>query len=179
MKTKFPGTTETALFRNSVYYTDQELGKFLREAQKQPWYAHTLLVLAADHGHRLPGNTAQDWPVGFHIPLILAGGALQPAARGRVVSTIGSQTDVAATLLKQLNLPAQNFTWSRNLLAPGAVPFAYYCYNNGFGTVAPGGAFWFDNVLRQPTNRDPGVTDTQFRLGQAMEQVSLEDFARK
>lgn len=179
MKTKFPGTTETALFRNSVAYTDQELGKFLREAKKQPWYAHTLLVLVADHGHRLPGNTYQDWPISFHIPLVLAGGALQPAARGRVMPIIGSQTDVAATLLKQLNLPAQDFTWSRNLLAPGATPFAYYCYNNGFGTVASAGAFWFDNVLRQPLSRDRGVTNAQFKLGQAMEQVTLEDFAKK
>ena len=179
MKTKFPGNTETAQFRNSVYYTDAELGRFLREARKQPWYAHTLVVLAADHGHRLPGNTPHDWPVGFHIPLVLAGGALRPAARGRVVPLIGSQTDVAATLLHQLHLPARNYLWSRDLLAPNAVPFAYYCYNNGFGTVAPGGAFWFDNVLRQPLNRDAGVTDAQLKLGQAMEQVTLEDFAKR
>nr|WP_236668973.1 LTA synthase family protein [Hymenobacter rubidus] len=179
MKTKFPGKSETAQFRNSVYYTDQALGKFLREARQKPWYAHTLLVLVADHGHRLPGDTPHDWPVGFHIPLVLAGGALQPAARGRVVPVIGSQTDVAATLLRQLGLPAQAFTWSRDLLAPHAVPFAYYCYNNGFGTVAPTGTFWFDNVLRTPLGRDAGVTDAQFRLGQAMEQVSLEDFARR
>jgi phosphoglycerol transferase MdoB-like AlkP superfamily enzyme len=179
MKPRFPGTSETALFRNSVYYTDYALGAFLREAKKQPWYAHTLLVLVADHGHMLPGIWNTDWPTKFHIPLVLAGGALRPEARGKVVSTIGSQTDVAATLLRQLHLPARQFEWSRDLLAANARPFAFYCYTDGFGVVSPAGYLSFDNVSRKVTNGDPAVPDSQLRLGQAMEQLSLADFDRK
>lgn len=179
MKTKFPGTTEAELFRNSIYYTDYTLGQFLRKAQKQPWYAHTLLVLVADHGHQQPGNSANQSPEKFHIPLLLAGGALRPAARGRVVSTIGSQTDVAATLLHQLNLPATTFVWSCDLLAPHLVPFAYYSFNNGFGTVSATGSVTFDNVSRQVWDIVGTVPDAQLQLGKAMEQISLEDFARK
>ena len=44
------------------------------------------VVLVADHGHPLPGNSANESPAKFHIPLVLAGGALRPEARGRVVS---------------------------------------------------------------------------------------------
>ena len=102
MRRHFAGADETSLFRNSVYYTDAELGRFLRAARRQPWYAHTLLVLVADHGHALPGNSAERSPDKFHIPLVLAGGALRPEARGQVVHTVASQTDVAATLLAQL-----------------------------------------------------------------------------
>ena len=179
MAPKFPGNDEAALFRNSVHYTDYTLGQFLREAKKQPWYAHTLLVLVADHGHQQPGNSVNQDPAKFHIPLVLAGGALRPQARGRIVRTIGSQTDVAATLLQQLRLPATAFHWSRNLLATNPIPFAYYCYNNGFGAVSPGGVVTFDNVSRQVWDRDQAVPDTQLQLGKAMEQVSLEDFTRK
>ena len=179
MAPKFPGSDEAALFRNSVHYTDYTLGQFLREAKKQPWYAHTLLVLVADHGHQQPGNSVNQDPTKFHIPLLLAGGALRPEARGRVVRTIGSQTDVAATLLQQLRLPATAFHWSRNLLAAHPMPFAYYCYNNGFGAVSPAGVVTFDNVSRQVWDRDQAVPDTQLQLGKAMEQVSLEDFTRK
>ncbi|WP_046242349.1 LTA synthase family protein [Hymenobacter terrenus] len=179
MKAKFPGKAEEELFRNSVYYTDYTLGKFLQEAQKQPWYAHTLLVLVADHGHILPGNSSNQSPEKFHIPLLLAGGALRAGARGRVVSAIGSQTDVAATLLRQLNLPATSYVWSRDLLATQPIPFAYYCFNDGFGVVSPAGVVTFDNVSRKVWDRDTGVTDDQLELGKAMEQVSLEDFARK
>ena len=179
MKPKFPGSDEATLFRNSMHYTDYTLGQFLREAQKQPWYAHTLLVLVADHGHQQPGNSANQSPDKFRIPLLLAGGALRPPARGRVVRTIGSQTDVAATLLGQLRLPATAFGWSRDLLAAHPVPFAYYCFNNGFGAVSPAGVVTFDNVSRQVWERAPAVPDSQLQLGKAMEQVSLEDFARR
>ena len=179
MKTKFRGTAETDLFRNSVYYTDQALGQFLRAAQKQPWYANTLLVLVADHGHVLPGNSPNQSPDKFHIPLLLAGGAVRAENRGRVVTTIGSQTDVAATLLHQLRLPAGNYGWSRDLLAPHAIPFAFYTYNNGFGAVSPAGIVTYDNVSRHTLERSPTVPDAQIRLGEALEQVSLEDFARR
>ncbi|QNP51500.1 LTA synthase family protein [Hymenobacter qilianensis] len=117
---KFPGTNETALFRNSIYYTDWALGRFLRQASQQPWWDNTLVVLVADHGHPLPGNSSNESPAKFHIPLVLAGGALRPEARGRVVASFGTQTDVATTLLSQLNLPTQEYAWGRDLLRPGA-----------------------------------------------------------
>ncbi len=179
MKARFPGTSEAALFRNSVYYTDFTLGNFLREARKQPWYAHTLLVLVADHGHPQPGDSPNESPDKFHIPLLLAGGALRPEARGRVVPVIGSQTDVAATLLRQLGLPAQQFVWSRDLLDPQAPSFAYYSYTDGFGVVAPAGKVTFDNVSRQVTSRDAAVPDQQLQQGKAFEQVSWADFLRR
>ena len=179
MKPHFRGTSEVALFRNSVYYTDYTLGKFLRAAKKEPWYAHTLLVLVADHGHQQPGNSSNQSPNKFRIPLLLAGGALRPEARGRVVRALGSQTDVAATLLHQLQLPATAFVWSRDLLAAHNLPFVYYCFNNGFGSVSPKGTITFDNVSRQIMDREAGTPASQLKLGKAIEQVSLEDFARK
>lgn len=179
MQPKFPGKTETDLFRNSVYYTDFALGNFIRAARRQPWWAHTLVVLVADHGHPLPGHSPTDDPRKFHIPLVLAGGALRFEARGRVVSEIGSQTDVAATLLAQLGLPATAYAWSRDLLRPARVPFAFYCYTDGFGTVTPAGTLTFDNVGRRVERRSPGATAAQLELGKAYEQLSLEDFAKK
>ena len=179
MKPVFPGTTETDLFRNSVHYTDRVLGQFLQAARQQPWYAHTLVVVVADHGHHNPGNSPNQSPAKFHIPLLLAGGALRPEARGRLVTVIGSQTDVAATLLGQLRLSAAPFVWSRDLLAPRARSLAYYCYTDGFSAVSPAGAVTFDNVSRQVWDRDPAVTDAQVQFGKAMEQVSMDDFARK
>ena len=133
----------------------------------------------ADHGHAQPNGSSNQSPEKFRIPLLLAGGALRPTARGRVVHTIASQTDVAATLLRQLRLPATRYVWSRDLLAPHARPFAYYCFNNGFGAVSPRGSLAFDNVSREVWDRTPRATDWQLRLGQAMQQLTLADFARK
>jgi hypothetical protein len=55
------------------------------------------------------------------------------------VKTIGSQTDVAATLLHQLHLPAKQFVWSRDLLAAHAPPLPIIAITDGFGTVSPAG----------------------------------------
>ncbi|UOG72889.1 LTA synthase family protein [Hymenobacter tibetensis] len=176
---KFPGSDETALFRNSVYYTDWALGRFLQEARRQPWYDNTLLVLAADHGHGLPGGNSVEDPAKFRIPLILAGGALRPEARGRVITALGSQTDVAATLLAQLQLPATAYRWSRDLLRPVAQPSAFYCYTDGFGFFTPKGVVIFDNVSRREMSRGAGVTDAQLQQGQAYEQLTYSDYLAK
>ncbi|WP_147320720.1 LTA synthase family protein [Hymenobacter lapidiphilus] len=141
MRARFRGTDEASRFRNSVYYTDHVLGQFLQKARQQPWWANTLVVLVADHGHPQPGNSPNHDPAKFRIPLLLTGGALAPAAQGREVLTYGSQTDVAATLLHQLNLPATTFPWSRDLLAPTPPTWpggaAFYSFTDGFGVATP------------------------------------------
>ncbi|TYZ06235.1 LTA synthase family protein [Hymenobacter lutimineralis] len=180
MATRFRGSDETTRFRNSVYYTDHALGQFLRAAQEQPWWANTLVVLVADHGHPLPGGTPNYAPAKFRIPLILTGGALRAEARGQVVATLGSQTDVAATLLAQLALPTAAYPFSRNLLAADSTSaFAFYCFTDGFGFVTPRGVVTFDNAARQVISRSPGVPAAQLQLGKAYQQVTFEDFLRK
>lgn len=174
---RFPGSDEATLFKNSMYYTDQALGKFLDQARKQPWWDSTLVVISADHGHRLPGNDANDAPAKFRIPFILAGGALQSG--GKVVSTIGSQTDIVPTLLAQLGLPSHDFTWGRNLLAPGTPSFAFYVFNDGFGFLTPQGVLTFDNVSKKVIRQDPGVDTRQLDQGKAYMQYSFGDFLVK
>jgi phosphoglycerol transferase MdoB-like AlkP superfamily enzyme len=176
---KFPGTSETALFRNSVYYTDWALGRFLRQASQQPWWDNTLVVLVADHGHPLPGNSANESPAKFHIPLLITGGAMRPEARGRSVAAFGAQTDVATTLLAQLGLPTTDYNWGRDLLRPGGKSFAFYNFNDGFGMLTPTGAVTFDHVARRVLSRDARVPDAQVQQGQAYQQVSFEDYLRK
>ncbi|RSK50138.1 LTA synthase family protein [Hymenobacter rigui] len=183
MRTRFPGIDEASRFRNSVYYTDHVLGQFLNKARLQPWWQNTLVVLVADHGHPQPGDTPNHAPEKFRVPLLLTGGALRPTAQGRSISTFGSQTDVAATLLRQLQLPASNFRWSRDLLAPAPTAWpgglAFYCFTDGFGVVTPAGAVTYDNVARQIIERDATVQAAQLRFGKAYEQLSFTDFLRK
>ncbi|MBW7468987.1 phosphoglycerol transferase MdoB-like AlkP superfamily enzyme [Pontibacter aydingkolensis] len=174
---KFAGTDNDALFRNSVYYTDWALGKFIEQAQKEPWWDNTLVVLVADHGHPLPGNDANHLPSKFRIPFILTGGAVMQ--KGLQINTIGSQTDVASTLLAALNLPHQDFTWGRNLLAPVTNPFAFYVFNDGFGYVTEDGVVTFDNVSKQVITQDSGVKPEQVELGKAYMQYSFGDFVKK
>src|SRR5690606_20642672 len=51
------GDDEESKFLNSLYYTDQSIGNFIEAAKKEPWYDETLIIILADHGHRMPGNS--------------------------------------------------------------------------------------------------------------------------
>ncbi|ARS34915.1 hypothetical protein CA264_05375 [Pontibacter actiniarum] len=175
--TKFPGTDEEAKFRNSVYYTDWALGKFIAEAKQQAWWDNTLVVIAADHGHPLPGGDPNHVPRKYRIPFILTGGAL---AKGGMQETgLGSQTDIAATLLAQLRLPHSDFKWSRNLLAPTSSPFAFYVFNDGFGYITPSGTLAFDNVAQKAILTEGAVSEEQVQNGKAYMEYSFEDFVKK
>lgn len=174
---KFPGTDVEAKFRNSVYYTDWALGLFLREARQQPWWDNTLVIVAADHGHPLPNHDPNFARTKYHIPFILAGGAL--AHEGLRLEQLGSQSDIAATLLAQLQLQHSHFNWSRNLLAPTNYPFAFYVFNDGFSFLTPQGTYTLDNVSGQPIVEEEGVSTEQRQYGQAYMQHSFEDFVRK
>ncbi|GAB3833356.1 LTA synthase family protein [Hymenobacter jeollabukensis] len=183
MRPRFPGPDPDNQFRSSVAYTDHALGQFLRAARQEAWWSNTLVVIVADHGHPQPGWSAIQSPEKFRIPLLLTGGALRPEAAGRQVSTFGSQTDVAATLLTQLGLPARDYAWSRNLLAPApaAAPggFAFYCFTDGFGMMTPDGELTMDNVAHRLMYRAPAVKDRQLLQGQAYQQESFADFMRR
>ena len=176
MKTKFKGSDRSSLFKNSVYYTDSIIGSFIRQFKQLPLWNNTLIVMVADHGHPLPGNDPNDRPSKFHIPLIFSGGAL--SLKGRI-NTIGSQTDIATTLLDQLHLPANQYQWGKDLLDSSAKSFAFYSFNNGFGFVTPGGTETIDNVSRKPIFISPGFDTAQIKFGKAYMEYSYRDFLNR
>ncbi|RRB07000.1 LTA synthase family protein [Larkinella rosea] len=176
MKTVISGTDEESQFLNSMYYADQSLGNFIAQAQLQPWWSNTLIIITADHGHRLP-VLSTDRVRDFHIPMLWLGGALKSSPQQ--IDQIGSQTDLAATLLHQLNLDASDFKWSRDLLNSRNRPFAYFAFNNGFGVVQPNRHLLFDNTSRQLISSGGTVDKQDIELGKAFEEESYQDFLNK
>jgi len=176
MNPHFAGKDETTLFKNSVYYTDSIIGRFIRRFKTDPLWKNTLIVFVADHGHPLPGHDPNDRPSKFHIPLIFSGGALKMKEK---VNTIGSQTDIATTILDQLHLPENNFKWGKDLLDSSAKQFAFYSFNNGFGFVTPNGTETLDNVSKKPIYKDPNFDTSQIKYGKAYMQFSYQDFLNR
>ncbi len=173
--THFVGNDEVTQFKNSIYYTDSVLGDFIAKAKTQPWWNNTLIAIVADHGHHLPGYDANHVPSKFHIPLVFTGGSL---SRNGVVETIGSQTDIAPTILYQMNMDVSQFKWGRNLMDTHE-SFAFYAFNNGFGWVTPDGIATVDNVSGNTVYLDPGFDTTQLKFGKAYMEVSYQDFLEK
>ncbi len=83
----------------AVKYTDYALGKFISDAQKEPWFADTVFVIVADHCASSAGKVKL--PVKkYQIPLFI----YSPAhIRPRKVDTLASQIDIAPTVLGLLN----------------------------------------------------------------------------
>lgn len=146
------GSDDESKYLSSVNYTDKWLGWFFDEAKQRSWYGNTLFILIADHGHRLPGSDPIHDPNRFRIPMLWLGGALDSIG---VVNRMGSQTDLAATLLAQLNIEGQSFPFSRNLLSPFSKSFAYYAFNDGFGFVMDSSLFIWDHTSQKPIIPSP------------------------
>lgn len=176
MAPRFKGKDETTLFKNSIAYTDSAIGNFIERIKKEPWWQNTLIVLVADHGHPLPGYDANELPSKFHIPLIFTGGALK--LKG-VIETIGSQTDIATTILHQAGLPTNNFKWGKDLLDSSARSFAFYTFNNGFGFVSPTGIVAVDNVSRKVIYTNGSTDSNVVNAGKAYMQQSYQDFLNR
>ncbi len=161
-------------YLNSMYYTDQCLGKFMREARKQKWWDNTVFVLLADHGHGGPNNVNETDRKKFNIPLIITGGAVIP--KDSLVTSYGSQTDLTATLLSQVGLDTQDFTFSKNLLDSTAVDFAFFDFSDGFGFVTPTNYEVYDNQMSQFIRRDDMSTAADTISGKAYLQKIAKDF---
>lgn len=144
---RFPGESTENKFRSTAYYTDQSLGNYIQSVRNNPWYKNTLFVIVADHGHRLPKNLYENFHPGrFRIPLLFFGDALKPEYRGKSIDKIGSQTDIAATLLSQLGLKNDSFPWSHDLLNANTPEFSFFNWDNGFGFATKDQIISFDNV---------------------------------
>lgn len=137
MQTPFAGGEEPERFKKAAYYTDYCLFNYFNEAKKQPWYANTIFILVADHGHRLPKNRNMNFPEGRRITALITGGALVDSLHGKTFDKICNQNDLAATLLTQLNLPAKNYKWSKDVFNENTKEFAYYSNENCLGWVTP------------------------------------------
>ena len=169
-------------YLNSVVYDDRQLAKFFDDAKKEPWYDSTVFILVADHSHGTPAEHPYESPEFYHIPFLIYGNALKEEFRGAKNNRLGSQTDIASTLLHQLGYSDSTYRWSKNLMNPYTQQFAFYTFDVGFGFADTSGVVIWNN--RFPTqNRNSAKTDgeksTLYKKGAAMLQVLMNDFLSK
>jgi phosphoglycerol transferase MdoB-like AlkP superfamily enzyme len=144
---KFGDKDNIAKFKSTAYYTDSCINDFLTRARLQPWYKNTLFIFLADHGHVYPKERYDVFvPERYYIPLLFFGEVIKKEFRGRQFNNIGSQIDVATTLLKQLKINTKDFIWSKDLLNPYTKPFAFFSWDNGLGFIDNEQCVTFDNV---------------------------------
>lgn len=117
---------------NAFAYTDSCLGDFIRQYKQLPEWKNTVMILVPDHLGAYPKGMDNLDPARYQIPLLFIGGAVKQPAK---IDVYGSQIDIAATLLGQLGLPHEEFTFSKNLLNPASPHFAFFTHPNLFGMI--------------------------------------------
>jgi phosphoglycerol transferase MdoB-like AlkP superfamily enzyme len=178
---KFGKDNNANRFKSTAFYTDSCIGSYISEAKKQAWYKNTLFIFIADHGHLLPKDTHEIYePQRYHIPLVMFGDVIKPEFRGKNFDKTGSQQDLAATLLAQLNIGSSNFKWSKNLLNPYHRNFAYFSWDNGFGFIEDKHTVTFDNygkrVAYNSKPQDTAKTKALVKSGKAYIQTVYQNF---
>lgn len=168
-------------YLNSVVYADRQLGLFFSKASKQPWYGNTVFILIADHSHNTPQNHYYDSPLYYHIPWMICGAALKNEYWGKKDNRIVSQNDVAATLLGQLQIPASEYPWSKNVFCKSYKPFAFYTFNEGFGFIDTTGYFVWNKKEGKTKSSDTAMS-VQLPLkqkGSAFLQQLMKNFSER
>ena len=124
---KFPVGTQP--IHPTIAYADMALRRFFAAARREPWYAHTLFVLTADHTSQ-SDRTGYQNPLGVHkTPLLFfRPGPPLPAANPHRIT---QQVDVPASVLDVLGLAQEQ---------PALLPFGA----SVFDTAASGRAIFRD-----------------------------------
>lgn len=160
---------------NAFAYADSVIGHLVREYSKLPRWKNTLVVLVPDHVGSYKDNLDNFDRSRYQIPLILTGGAI---ARPMKVALIGSQNDIAATLLGQLGIKHNDFLFSKNMMSDATPKFAFFDVPDAFGVVSEENSIIYDNKTKKAVY-DKGKKGYNLKRGQAYLQKLYDDIASK
>jgi phosphoglycerol transferase MdoB-like AlkP superfamily enzyme len=164
-------------YLNSVAFTDSCIGRFISRMKETPVWNNLLVVFVADHGFRYPEELKEYEPARYHIPVLWVGGAVKEPAR---IETIASQTDLAATLLGQLDIPHGDFLFSKDILDARYPVWAFYTFSNGFGFVDTTGVSAYDNDSNRPIFHSPaGGGEERIMKGKSLLQTLYDDLGNR
>lgn len=161
---------------NAFAYTDSCARDFVRQLKETPLWKNSVVLFVPDHLGVYPESIDHLSPERYTIPLILTGGAVKEPQR---ITAYGSQIDIAATLLAQLGLPHDDFTFSKNILNPSSPHFAFFTFPNIFGMVTADNEVVF-NCESNTVAMDEGTHQGEnLNKGKAYLQKLYDDLAKR
>ncbi len=161
-------------YLNAVAYTDSCIGSFVEQLRQREVWKDLLLIILPDHASRYPETMSSTCVERHEIPMLWLGGALKQQPMR--VDTVCSQMDLARTLLSQMDLPADDFIFSKDIFGQRTHKFAYYAFPDGFGMIDHRGVAIFDNASGAPQRCD---NDTLLHVGKAFLQCLYDDLAKR
>lgn len=161
---------------NAFAYTDSVIGSIIRKYKKLPRWKNTLVILVPDHVGAYKEKLDNFDRSRYQIPLILTGGAI---SRPMKVNIIGSQQDIAATLLGQLKIKHNDFLFSKNMLSDATPKFAFFTVPDAFGVVSEENSLIYDNKSGKTVYDKGSQLGYNKKRGQAYLQKLYDDISKK
>ena len=160
---------------NAFAYTDSCVGAFVSELKNANNWDNSLIVLVPDHYGAYPQNLKSQIEK-HRIPLIITGGAI---TRPMQITTIGSQVDIAATLLSQLGLPHNEFSFSKDLLNENCNHFAYIAAPSLFGFINNDGYVVYNYDSDKIVESSGNSSDSALIFGKTFIQKLFDDIDKR
>lgn len=138
-----PVKLHSEMRRNSFAYADQCIGKMIDRIKRSDQWNDLMIIILPDHGVVLDEGDDVSQSTIAHIPIVITGGAVIGL---RHYDMIMNQADLPATILGQLGINHDEFTFSRDVLSRTySYPTAFHSFNNGMTFIDSTGITTYDN----------------------------------
>ena len=160
---------------NGFSYVDQCIGTFLKTMRQSPQWDNLLIVFMPDHSSDF-NEFNEHHPDRNRIPMIWTGGAVKEPKK---LDMLCNQSDFAATLLGQMGLSHDDFTFSRDVTSSSyRYPFAIHMFNNGISMTDSTGFMLYDLTTEQITVKTSQDAERMVRTAKAILQMAGEDLKK-
>ena len=161
---------------NAFYYLDQCIGTFIDRLKESGAWDNLLVVMLPDHGIQYK-DLDETKPLRNLIPVVWTGGAIKGPRR---IDTICNQSDIAATLLGQMALPHDDFTFSRDVLSQTyRYPLAVHNYNNAQSMIDSTGFILYDFDANQFLKQSGNDAQRMLRVSKAILQTTTQNLKER
>ncbi|MGN1262445.1 MAG: LTA synthase family protein [Prevotella sp.] len=161
---------------NSFNYLDNCIGNFISRIKKTPEWKNLLLIFLPDHGIHY-GGVDNTQLLFYHIPMIWTGGAVRKPV---VIDRICNQTDLPATLLGQMGIDHDEYTFSRDVTSTAYRRHtAMNTYNNGFMLTDSTGFVVYDLDADRIAASSGSHADQLVATGKAILQTTSNDLKNR
>ena len=161
---------------NAFYYLDQCVGNFIQQLRQSDLWDNTLVIMLPDHGIVYAGLDESN-PLLNHIPMLWVGGAVKQPRR---IEQVCNQTDLPATLLGQLGITHDEYTFSRDVLSVTYKnPFAIHTYDDGYTIIDSASFVNYDFISNRVVSNYGKDRDKLILRAKAILQAASKDLNKR
>ena len=161
---------------NAFYYLDQCVGNFIQQLRQSDLWDNTLVIMLPDHGI-VYADLDESNPLLNHIPMLWVGGAVKQPRR---IEQVCNQTDLPATLLGQLGISHEEYTFSRDVLSVTYKhPFAIHTYDDGYTIIDSASFVNYDFISNRVVSNYGKDRDKLILRAKAILQAASKDLNKR